>query len=180
MQILKAFVVANRGRKANFHFLPKVSKRSSLSLTHLSPDLHSSCGMVWYRTLRVIGYAWIFTKIFHLYILHIFLISERIMKSNGTLQLFEGEFSVTCAKVFFSSITVYVRGKKDGVCWLVGCLTSQQHASVPQGRICSDKFTCCHTEIVADQTNFLPHPVTVYWHQADQSHCWSHTRRLAG
>ena len=32
------------------------------------------------------------------------------------------------------------------VCWLVGCLTSQQHASVSQGWI-------CHTEIeVADQT----------------------------
>ena len=40
----------------------------------------------------------------------------------------------------------------EEVCWLVGCITSQQHASVSQGRICSDKFTCCHTEIeVADQ-----------------------------
>ena len=39
---------------------------------------------------------------------------------------------------------------------LVGCLTSQQHASVSQGRICSDNFTCCHTEIeVADQTFYL-------------------------
>ena len=35
---------------------------------------------------------------------------------------------------------------------LVGCLTSQQQASVSQARICSDNFTCCHTEIdVADQ-----------------------------
>ena len=34
-----------------------------------------------------------------------------------------------------------------------GCLTSQQHASVSQGRIYSDNFTCCQTEIeVADQT----------------------------
>ena len=34
----------------------------------------------------------------------------------------------------------------------VGCLTSQQQASVSQGQICSDNFTCCHTEIeVADQ-----------------------------
>ena len=42
------------------------------------------------------------------------------------------------------------------VCLLVGCLTSQQHASVSQGRICSDNFTCCHTEIeVADQTFHL-------------------------
>ena len=39
---------------------------------------------------------------------------------------------------------------------LVGCLTSQQQASVSQGRICSDKFTCCHTETeVADPTFHL-------------------------
>ena len=38
----------------------------------------------------------------------------------------------------------------------VGCLTSQQHESVSQGRICSDNFTCCHTEIeVADPTLHL-------------------------
>ena len=37
-------------------------------------------------------------------------------------------------------------------CYLFSCLTSQQHASVPQGRICSDNCTCCHTKIeVADQ-----------------------------
>ena len=42
------------------------------------------------------------------------------------------------------------------VCLLVGCFTSQQHASVSQGRICSDNFTCCHTEIeIADQTFHL-------------------------
>ena len=47
-------------------------------------------------------------------------------------------------------------GKSRGVCLLVGCLTSQQQASVSQGRICSDNFTCCHTEIeVADQTFYL-------------------------
>ena len=39
---------------------------------------------------------------------------------------------------------------------LVGCLTSQQHASVSQGQIYPDNFTCCHTEIeVADQTFHL-------------------------
>ena len=39
------------------------------------------------------------------------------------------------------------------VCLFVGCLMSQQQASVSQGRICSDNFTCCHTEIeVADPT----------------------------
>ena len=42
------------------------------------------------------------------------------------------------------------------VCLFVGCLTSQQQASVSQGRICSDNFTCCHTEIeVADPTFYL-------------------------
>ena len=39
---------------------------------------------------------------------------------------------------------------------LVCCLTSQQHASVSQGRTSSNKFTCCHTEMeVADQTFHL-------------------------
>ena len=37
-----------------------------------------------------------------------------------------------------------------------GCLTSQQHASVSQGRIYSDNCTCCHTEIeAADPTFYL-------------------------
>ena len=43
-------------------------------------------------------------------------------------------------------------------CLLVGCLTYQQHASVSQGRICSDNFnfSCCHTEReVADSTFYL-------------------------
>ena len=49
------------------------------------------------------------------------------------------------------------QGKDKGfVCLLVGCLTSQQHASVSQGQVCSDKFTCCHTEIeVAEHTFYL-------------------------
>ena len=39
------------------------------------------------------------------------------------------------------------------VCLSVGCLMSQQQASVTQGRICSDNFTCCRTEKeVADPT----------------------------
>ena len=38
----------------------------------------------------------------------------------------------------------------------VGCLTSLQQASVSQRRICTDNFTCCHTEIeAADQTFYL-------------------------
>ena len=42
------------------------------------------------------------------------------------------------------------------ICLFVCCLMSQQHASVSQGRICTDNFTCCHTEIeVADQTFYF-------------------------
>ena len=38
----------------------------------------------------------------------------------------------------------------------VVCLTSQQQASVSQGRICEDSFTCRNTEIeAADQTFYL-------------------------
>ena len=45
---------------------------------------------------------------------------------------------------------------ENNVCLFVGCLSSQQHASVSQGRICTDNFTCCHTEIeAADQTFHL-------------------------
>ena len=38
---------------------------------------------------------------------------------------------------------------KVAIVLFVGCLSSQQHASVSQGRICTDNFTCCHTEIEA-------------------------------
>ena len=42
------------------------------------------------------------------------------------------------------------------VCLLVGCLTSQQQASVSQGRICKDDFACCHSEMeVADEIFYL-------------------------
>ena len=41
-----------------------------------------------------------------------------------------------------------------------GCLTSQQHASVPLGQICLDNCTCCHTE-TGCRSNLLSHPVTI-------------------
>ena len=51
------------------------------------------------------------------------------------------------------------RGRREGgvavVCWL----TSQQHASVSQGRIYSDSWTCCHTDMeAADQSFYLAQP----------------------
>ena len=55
-----------------------------------------------------------------------------------------------------SSSAVWLSRPPRELCLLVGCLTSQQHASVSQGRICTDNFTCCHTEIeVADPTLYL-------------------------
>ena len=55
------------------------------------------------------------------------------------------------------------------------CLTSQQHASVSPGRICTI------LRAATLKSNFLPHPVPVYWHRADQSRRWSYNaRRLAG
>ena len=57
------------------------------------------------------------------------------------------------------SVQVVADGIEKRVCHkllFVGCLTSQQQASVSQGRICSDNFTCCHTETeAADQTFHL-------------------------
>ena len=66
----------------------------------------------------------------------------------------------TCHVTQSQHTELTVSGNNDpaesGVCLLVGCLTSQQHASVSQGRICTDNFTCCHTEIeVADPTFYL-------------------------
>ena len=60
--------------------------------------------------------------------------------------------------LFVTSISVWRHRQlsQQFVCWSVGCLTSQQQASVSQGRICSGNFMCRHTEIeVADQTFYL-------------------------
>ena len=44
-----------------------------------------------------------------------------------------------------------------------------QHASVSQGRTRSDNFCMLPHWDKSCRSNSLPHPVTVYWHQADQS-----------
>ena len=54
------------------------------------------------------------------------------------------------------TLSLHVCGTVSKQCLFAACLTSQQHASVSQGRICSDNLTCCHTEIeVADPTFHL-------------------------
>ena len=61
-----------------------------------------------------------------------------------------------CLQCPVSTLTVNGRRRSWEVGWLLACLTSQQHDSVSQGRICSHNCTCCHTEIeVADQTFHL-------------------------
>ena len=73
--------------------------------------------------------------------------------SNGSVVIFTNLFSVFMS---YNFKPVTVPDKVFVCCLLVGCLTSQQHASVSQGRICTDNFTCCHTEIeAADQTFHL-------------------------
>ena len=64
---------------------------------------------------------------------------------------------VICTRLRLGLLSVGVgESEVQFVCLLVGCLTSQQQASVSQGRICSDNLTCCHTEIEdADQTFYL-------------------------
>ena len=71
-------------------------------------------------------------------------------------------------------------GAGEGESVFAGCLMSQQHASVSQGWICSDKSTCCHTE-TSCKSNIPSHPVRVYWQRANQSQHWPYSaRRLAG
>ena len=64
---------------------------------------------------------------------------------------------VDCNNIFRGNFALAGKGmiSKQGLC-VVGRLTSQQQASVSLGRICSDKFTFCHTEVeAADQTFYL-------------------------
>ena len=64
----------------------------------------------------------------------------------------------SCWLVGLSNVpaSCYSLSQRQFVCLLVGCLTSQQQASVSQGRVCTDNFTCCHTDIeAADQTFHL-------------------------
>ena len=46
------------------------------------------------------------------------------------------------------SSELFISSMINGFCLLVGCLTSQQQASVSQGRICSDNFTCCQASAI--------------------------------
>ena len=74
--------------------------------------------------------------------------------------------NISLEHVYFS----YPQGLR--CCCLLVCLTSQQHASVSQGRICSYNFTCYHSEIeVTDQTFHLTQ--SQYTDTAWQGSHWS-------
>ena len=63
--------------------------------------------------------------------------------------------SVCCAR-YEASPKRLASPYKASFVLFVGCLTSQRHANVSQGRICSDNCACCLTGIeVADQTLHL-------------------------
>ena len=66
-------------------------------------------------------------------------------------------------------------------CWLVGCLTSQQHASCISRTDLLRQFDVLPHWDRSCRSNVPSHPVTVYWHRADQSQRWPYNaRRLAG
>ena len=100
---------------------------------------------------------------------------EELLEEN-MVSLIKGRHDVSqCEELLEENMVSLIKGRHDvsqceecrcpsgkasssraAVAWLVGCLTSQQHASVSQGRICSDNSTCCHTETeVADPTFHL-------------------------
>ena len=73
----------------------------------------------------------------------------RIWENKQTLSL---SVSLSLSLSLFLSLSLSLSSLQ----LVAGCLTSQQHAWVSQGRICSDNFTRCETEIeVADQTFYL-------------------------
>ena len=77
-----------------------------------------------------------------------------------SLSLFISLYLCLCLPVCLSvclSVVCFC-GTSFGPCrllLLVGCLKSQQHASVSHGQISSDNCTCCHIEIEVAQTCHL-------------------------
>ena len=63
--------------------------------------------------------------------------------------------------MYFSQTSIQALSRDNEWCMLhqmlvVDCLTSQEHACLSRGWICSDSCMCCHTETVAaDWTSYL-------------------------
>ena len=66
------------------------------------------------------------------------------------------------------------------VCWLVGCLASQQHAKCTSGTDLIRQFYMLPHWDRSCKSNFLSHPVTVYWHWTNQSQQWPIQHQVPG
>ena len=109
------------------------------------------------------------------------LISSRF-KTNESIT--KDAVCIMCSKVWLTTWQKRVGAAavfdSSGCCLCASCLTSQQHASVSQGRIYSDNFYMLPHWDRSCRSNFPSHPVTVYWHRANQSQHWPYNaRRLA-
>ena len=68
-----------------------------------------------------------------------------------------------------------------GVCWLVGLLNVPATCQCISGTDLLRQFFVLPHSDKSCRSNFPSHPVTVYWHRANQSQHWPYyTRRLAG
>ena len=86
-------------------------------------------------------------------LLHLFLLRSTAVQVRSSVRWMPTTHQ--CGKGHLPNPTAFPYLYRE-VCLLAGCLTSRQHASASQGRICSDNYTCCHTEReVADQTFYL-------------------------
>ena len=100
-----------------------------LLVNHKLHKLFSSC----VSQLQLKGLVW--REIWHL----------RLFCRSSPCFCLAPEVLLLDLKVKFTHIPTFGTNAQMA-CLLVGCLTSQQHASVSQGRIYLDTFTCCHTE----------------------------------
>ena len=162
MRMFKAFVIANRGWKANCHFFyQNVKTKLCKPCTSFTSNLHSSCGMVWYRTLRVKKKKadlmfWSERRKFF----YTCVSADEWRYREGVFNWmvswrYDGAKSYTDLKEGKLGKSLLFRKPVKG-CLFVGWLLN-----VPAtGEFISgtDPLICCHTEIeVADQTFHLTH-----------------------
>ena len=103
---------------------------------------------------------------------------------GGVVEKEEAKGAMSCGPVFFflgRGGVVFFFFWFLFVC-LVCCLTSPFTRSCISGTdLLRQFYVLPHTETEAADQSFPSHPVTVYWHRADQSQGWPYsTRRLAG
>ena len=106
---------------------------------------------------------------------HVTIVCQPLFAKHLTVEPWKCSFFLSLCCCCCCCFVLFPGVMRAFVGWLLACLTSQQHKSVPQGRICSDNWdrSC--------RSNFPLQPVTVYWHRTNQSqHLPYYTRLLAG